>query len=122
MDRQRQRAYLASVERSVPLVSGLRWLNKSVRVVANRTHQAQFIAEWGADNPEYFDQFLDQFYRWPTERNAMPWERGMFSGLALEPNANVLDLCCGDGFNAYHFYSLRSRHVTAIDFDLEAIR
>jgi SAM-dependent methyltransferase len=122
MDRERQRKHLANLKRTVPLVSGLRWLNRGVRAVALRTHQAQFVAEWGADNPEYFDHFLDQYYLWPTERNALPWERGVFSGIALDNNATVLDLCCGDGFNAYHFYSLRSQSVLAIDFDDEAIR
>ena len=90
--------------------------------MARRTHQAQFIAEWAADNPEYFDHFIDQYYLWPRERSSFPWERGVFSSVALEENATVLDLCCGDGFNSYHFYSLRSLRVTAIDFDPEAIR
>jgi cyclopropane fatty-acyl-phospholipid synthase-like methyltransferase len=40
----------------------------------------------------------------------------------MRPNSRVLDLCCGDGFNSYHFYSLRASSVTAIDFDREAIR
>ena len=40
----------------------------------------------------------------------------------MKPNSRVLDLCCGDGFNSYHFYSLRASSVTAIDFDPEAIR
>ena len=34
----------------------------------------------------------------------------------------MLDLCCGDGFNSFYFYSLRAASVTAIDFDREAIR
>lgn len=122
MNRERQRQHLATVKRNVPLVPGLRWLNKGVRAVARRTHQAQFIAEWGADNPEYFDHFLDQYFVWPTERNPLPWERGVFSSLALHNDAVVLDLCCGDGFNSHHFYSIRSKSVTGIDFDEEAIR
>jgi cyclopropane fatty-acyl-phospholipid synthase-like methyltransferase len=40
----------------------------------------------------------------------------------MTANSRVLDLCCGDGFNSYHFYSLRAKNVTAIDFDREAIR
>jgi SAM-dependent methyltransferase len=119
---ERSRRYLGKVKRTTPLVPSLRWLNRGVRSVSRRTHQAQFIAEWGADNPEYFDHFLDQYYLWPTERNALPWERGVFSGIALHDSATVLDLCCGDGFNAYHFYSLRSKSVTAIDFDDDAIK
>ena len=47
-------------------------------------------------------------------------ERGVFGSLALH-GGNVLELCCGDGFNAKHFYSLRSRQVLACDFDPGAI-
>ena len=35
---------------------------------------------------------------------------------------DVLELCCGDGFNARNFYSLRSRQIVACDFDPAAIR
>ena len=34
---------------------------------------------------------------------------------------NTLDLACGDGFNSRNFYSLRSKSVTACDFDPKAI-
>jgi SAM-dependent methyltransferase len=119
---EKYRKRLASVKRGLPVVESLRWLNKGMRAATRRTHQVQFLAEWGVDNPEYFDHFLDQYFLWPTERTSFPWERGVFSSLALAENATVLDLCCGDGFNSYHFYSLRSESVTAIDFDDEAIR
>jgi cyclopropane fatty-acyl-phospholipid synthase-like methyltransferase len=33
----------------------------------------------------------------------------------------VLELCCGDGFNAYHFYSLNAKEVVALDYGSEAI-
>ena len=111
-----------SVKRNTPLVEGLRWLNRGVRTVAAKTHQAQFLAEWTVDNPEYFDHFIDQYYLWTKTRVSFPWERGVFSSLALSDGSRVLDFCCGDGFNAYHFYSLRATQVTAIDFDAEAIK
>ena len=59
---------------------------------------------------------------WFKTRESFPVERGVFSSFAMKPNGRVLDLCCGDGFNSYHFYSLRAFSVTAIDFDREAIR
>ena len=53
-------------------------------------------------------------------------ERGVFSSYALMGMrgslGNTLDLCCGDGFYSYYFYSLNSSKVTAIDFDPLAIR
>lgn len=53
-------------------------------------------------------------------------ERGVFSSYALKgirgPLGNTLDLCCGDGFYSYYFYSLNSANVTSIDFDPLAIK
>jgi len=34
----------------------------------------------------------------------------------------VLELCCGDGFNARNFYSLRASEIIAVDIDPEAIK
>ena len=30
-------------------------------------------------------------------------------------------MCCGDGFNAYHFYSIKAKHIVSVDFDKTAI-
>jgi len=53
-------------------------------------------------------------------------ERGVFSSFALRGMSGVpgktLDLCCGDGFYSYYFYSLNSETVTSIDFDPLAIK
>lgn len=62
------------------------------------------------------------YYSWFHSRESFPVERGVFSSLAITRNSRVLELCCGDGFNTHHFYSLRASHVVAIDFDDEAIR
>ena len=32
-----------------------------------------------------------------------------------------MELCCGDGFNAYHFYSTIAKSIIAVDFDKDAI-
>jgi SAM-dependent methyltransferase len=34
----------------------------------------------------------------------------------------VLELCCGDGFNARNFYSIKSKRVVACDYDAKAIK
>jgi cyclopropane fatty-acyl-phospholipid synthase-like methyltransferase len=41
--------------------------------------------------------------------------------LALEPGCNVLELCCGDGFNAHYFYSIRAGSILSVDFDPKAV-
>jgi SAM-dependent methyltransferase len=45
----------------------------------------------------------------------------VFGSMCLR-GGDVLELCCGDGFNARNFYSLKSRQVIACDFDPLAIR
>lgn len=108
-------------KRFLPLVKISRYLSFLSRKITYLTHQIQFILEWSVDNPEYFDHYIDLHYQWKKNREAFPMERGVFSSLAMMKNAETLDLCCGDGFNSYYFYSKRSKKVTAIDFDREAI-
>src|SRR5207302_883993 len=97
-------------------------VNTVVRAASAFTHRAQFALQWGAPpNPEWFDHFLDQHYAWTKTRTPFPWERGLFNLLAIEEGADVLELCCGDGFNAHHFYSIRAGRVLAVDFDASAI-
>ncbi len=72
--------------------------------------------------PEWFDHFIDQYGQWYQTRIPFPWERGIFNLLAIRPGARVLELCCGDGFNAHHFYSIRAASVVSVDFDAAGIR
>ncbi len=122
-----QRA-LRAVKDHFPLVSIARANSKLTRNIAAAAHRFQFNVEWGVDNPEYFDHYLDQFDAWHKSRNSLPWERGVYSSLALQATTKdgvkpaVLELCCGDGFMGYHFYSLLSERVIGIDFDAHAIR
>lgn len=51
----------------------------------------------------------------------MSLERGIFGILAMNPRCRVLDLCCGGGFFAYHFFSSRASSVLSVDFDPLAI-
>lgn len=70
---------------------------------------------------ENFDHQIDQFYWWAASRNPQWVERGVYGALALK-GGNLLELCCGDGFNARNFYSLNSKQVVACDFDPKIIR
>lgn len=111
-----------------PVLSVARAASRMTRALASGAHHFQFLVEWGVDNPEYFDHFLDQFYAWRKSRNSLPWERGVYSGFALQATTvngkkpRVLDLCCGDGFLSYHFYSLVAESVVSVDFDPKAIK
>ena len=84
-------------------------------------HKRLMKAQWNlAPNPEFFDHHIDLLYQWTQTRSSFWVERGVFGGLALR-GGDVLELSCGDGFNAKNFYSLRSRRVLACDFDPVAI-
>lgn len=114
------------VRKHLRIVSLIRFINRILRSLARFTHKLQFVIEWKFDNPEYFEHQMDLNYLWHTTRSSYPMERGVFSGFALRndlpPTGNTLDLCCGDGFYSYYFYSKRSRKVVAIDFDKDVIK
>ncbi|MAE65515.1 MAG: hypothetical protein CMJ18_14690 [Phycisphaeraceae bacterium] len=85
-------------------------------------HRRQMLVQWGLDpQPEFFDHHIDLYYQWRHSRAPVWLERGVFGALALK-GGRVLELACGDGFNALNFYGCRSREVVACDFDAEAIR
>lgn len=87
------------------------------------THKLQFKYEWGddVDTPEWFDHYVDQFYLFRHTQNPLWLERGVFNLLAINHGANVLELCCGDGYNSFHFYSIRAKHIVSVDFDINVI-
>jgi SAM-dependent methyltransferase len=88
---------------------------------AASSHRRLMLVQWGLPpKPQYFDHHIDLFYQWIKTRDAMWLERGVFSALALN-GGNVLELSCGDGFNARNFYSLRANKVLAVDIDPDAI-
>ncbi len=97
-------------------------INRGLRRVLAFTHRAQYQVEWGVRPvPNYFDHYLDLHYFWHKTRTPLCWERGIFGLLAIRKGANLLELCCGDGFNSFYFYSIRAGSITAVDLDREAI-
>ena len=85
-------------------------------------HQLLLFWQWGVPPvPEHFDHHIGLHYSWRNSRESFRVERGVFSSLCLD-GGDVLELCCGDGFHARNFYSLRSRKIVACDFDPAALR
>ena len=104
------------------LISLVKALNFAVRKVSAFTHFAQFALEWGFHpRPEWFDHYLDQHWQFSAKNNGLWVERGVFSRMVLKQDGRMLEICCGDGFNARHFYSSKVATITAIDFDRDAI-
>jgi SAM-dependent methyltransferase len=85
-------------------------------------HHRLFLAQWGIfPVPEYFDHKIGLYWMWKAKRAPHWVERGVFSLLAIEPGSRALELCCGDGFNAHFFYSIRVGSMLSVDFDPRAI-
>jgi ubiquinone/menaquinone biosynthesis C-methylase UbiE len=104
------------------LISLLKGVNFLVRKVSAFTHFAQFAVQWGFDpRPEWFDHYLDQHWQFSAKNNGLWVERGVFSRMVLKPNSKMLEICCGDGYNARHFYSSKASSILALDFDKDAI-
>ena len=88
-----------------PVLRLFRSTNLSLRKLSAFTHRQQLQVEWEIGPlPEWFDHNLDLYYQWRAQRNPLWLERGCFSSLALAGNPRLLELCCGDGFNSFHFY------------------
>lgn len=104
------------------LVSCLKALNYVVRKISAFTHFAQYAVQWGfSPRPEWFDHYIDQHWQWSARNTAFWVERGTFSRLVIKPSAKLLEICCGDGFNAKHFYSSKASSIAALDFDSDAV-
>lgn len=88
---------------------------------SSAAHRRLMLAQWSLPpQPEHFDHSIDLHHQWLKSRNPLWLERGVFSLLALK-GGDVLELACGDGFNARNFYSLKSRRVIGCDIDPAAL-
>ncbi len=104
------------------LMWALRKMNRSLRRISAASHHAQHLVEWGVPPlPENYDHHLDLHWAWAATGNSLFVERGVYANLAIEPGAEVLDICYGDGFCAKYFYSHRAKKVLGVDFDPEVI-
>ena len=105
----------------VPLFENLAIVTKKVNALV---YKGLYISEWFVDNPENFDHEIDLYWYW-NEKCLPYWlERGVYSVQALQmfERPIAVELCCGDGFNAKHFYSTSAEKVLACDFDESIIK
>jgi SAM-dependent methyltransferase len=104
------------------LVPALRRCNAVLRAVAAGSHRLQYKVEgFLRPSAEWFDHEIDVYWQWTARRRSMFLERGVLNTLAIRPGAEVLEICCGDGFNAQRFYAERGAHVLAVDHNREAL-
>jgi 2-polyprenyl-3-methyl-5-hydroxy-6-metoxy-1,4-benzoquinol methylase len=74
----------------------------------------------GAPSREWFDHRAD-LHLFRRSRLAYWAERGVYAREVMFDGCRVLDLCCGDGFYPFHFYSSVAGHIDAVDVDPGAI-
>ena len=120
---------LSSLRKISTKIFGKPFVSKSLMIFASGTrklasfsHKVQMKYEWNTPpQPEWYDHFGNQFYDFRVSQNPLWAERGVFGLLAIKQGAEVLELCCGDGYNSFHFYSIRAKSIIAVDFDKNAI-
>jgi SAM-dependent methyltransferase len=120
-----KRILIRLVEHLSRFKNSLEWLAQCEAKIASSwassAYRRLMLIQWLIPpQPEHFDHHIDLYYQWLKTRNPLWLERGSWGGLVLQ-GGEVLELACGDGFNARNFYSLRSRRVIACDFDPKAI-
>lgn len=99
------------------------WLMRCAESYLCRYYTYQTTRLWSYDGPLplWFDHRAD-LHRWSRSRSPLWVERGVYSRELMGTGCSVLDLCCGDGFYSYHFYSLTAGHIDAVDRHPAAIQ
>jgi len=105
------------------LVPPVRTLNAWLRALTSLTHHFQYKLEgFLRPSAEWFDHEIDVHWQWVAKQRSTFLERGVLNTLAMVPGAEILELCCGDGFNAHRFYAGHGAHVLAVDHNDSALR
>jgi SAM-dependent methyltransferase len=103
-------------------VPSLRLLNAALRSLSAGSHHLQYKVEgFLQPSAEWFDHEIDVHWQWVVRQRSMFLERGVLNTLAIRPQAELLELCCGDGFNSHRFYAERAARVLAVDHSRAAL-
>jgi SAM-dependent methyltransferase len=105
------------------IVPPVRRANAGLRALSAGSHHFQYKVEgFLRPSAEWFDHEIDVHWQWVARQRTMFLERGVLNTLAIRPGGQILEICCGDGFNAHRFYAARGAHVLAIDYNDAALR
>ena len=75
---------------------------------------------WG-QQPHFFDHRHDLWGLMRGRTDPLVFARGFYAAEAIQPDDDVLDIGCGDGFFTSRFFAPRAKHVDAIDVEPTAI-
>jgi phospholipid N-methyltransferase len=105
------------------LVPPVRAFNARLRALTAFSHHFQYRVEgFLRPSAEWFDHEIDVHWQWVARQRSMFLERGVLNTLAMRPGAEILELCCGDGFNTHRFYAGRGSRILAVDYNPSALR
>jgi SAM-dependent methyltransferase len=109
---------------------GTRLRELVLEALLRRYHLSRFRRDWvWTTNPPHFEDHHCFLHLW-NERGERPWPmgrnpdflaRGLHNRELIRPGDVVLNLCCGDGFFDYYFYSGVAGHVDGLDLDGRAL-
>lgn len=113
--------FLSDNKTDADIEKAIKYLAESSRVFAANAHLLKMDYDWNIHpTPEWFDHFIDQFFQ--TNKGLSFWmERGVYNVAAVKSGGTLLEICCGDGYNAKNFYSPLVKSMISLDFDPAAI-
>lgn len=101
----------------------IRLINRKLRNLLAKTQRMEMNMDFSGVGvaPAFFNHFHDLYCLWAANGNYFWIERGVFNCFFIKEQANILELCCGDGFNTKYFYSSKAGKVLALDIEKSAI-
>jgi len=114
-------AQLRLTDQAGPILSLCEDYCQATRDFSSQIHRIKMQIDWGhPESPKWMNHYQDWFFQTLDRRLTFWLERGIFARLSFGENAEVLELCSGDGFNTKYFYSPYAKNIKAIDYDIRA--
>lgn len=85
-------------------------------------YRIQMLTQWSRRQPVYFDHWIDWYFTMPVKGDASFLDRAFHNMYAIRLNSRLLELGCGDGFYAAHFYSRFASTVICVELNDGAVR
>ena len=102
-----------------------RFLFRFFRYYMYKYMQKQFYDDWWdkKELPFFFKKEIDLYsWHYKAHCSSSKWcEQAVYARKEMFKNCVVLDLCTGDGFFPYYFYTDFAKRIDTVDFDKDAV-